>query len=239
MLDLDRLEEELRACSIDAGLAPGSFAVFVVEAERPPGTTPMAYLQPAGHVWPDTVHVFRAAGAETVGRLHLSAHRLALWRDLGDLPAAALGPMLRHEVEHARRWERSGTAFFEADDLLRASVREAGGHGYSALPSELEANQASAAYAVRTLTEAQLGELRAAAECAALITGGAAPDDIVEATLAELARRDGWAPWFEDGQRADYLQEVRRACAAWSPDAARAIVAGGDEPTVELIQRAD
>ena len=50
--------------------------------------------------------------------------------------------------------ELSGPAFFEADDLLRAAVRAAGGYGYATLPSELEANAASAAYAERALPAA-------------------------------------------------------------------------------------
>ncbi len=55
------------------------------------------------------------------------AHRLAIWNELPGIPEVAIGPMLRHELEHARRWERSGTSFFEADDLpsLRPDVVEA------------------------------------------------------------------------------------------------------------------
>jgi hypothetical protein len=115
--------------------------------------------------------------------------------------------MLRHELEHARRFERSGPAFFEADDLLRTAVRIAGGHGYSRLPSELEANAASAAYAARALTATELAELRAVPECAALLDGTRPPEDVVEATLAGL-----------DPSHAD---DLRRACDAWDGTAWR------------------
>ena len=74
-----------------------------------------------------------------------------------------------------RRFELSGPRFFEADDLLREAVRAAGGHGYAQLPSELEANAASAAYAARMLTGAELAELRAVPECAALLDGSRPP----------------------------------------------------------------
>src|SRR5579862_2761268 len=166
VLDLDRLRSELAAGCADAGIEQGSVVVFVVDAVRPPGTTPIAYLHPAGYVWPDTVAVFRAVGRERAqtsphSSYRGSAHRLALWARLPGLPAVALGPMLRHELAHARRWERSGTRFFEADDLLRAAVRAAGGGGYGSLPSELEANAASAAYAARHLEAAELEEVRA------------------------------------------------------------------------------
>jgi hypothetical protein len=235
MLDLDRLRAELHACCDEAGLDPGSFVVFVVDGRRPQGTTPMAYLQPAGVVLPDTVLVFRVVGSARAGRHRLGAHRLATWRDLPGIPEAAVGPILRHELEHARRWERSGTRFFEADDLLRASVRRAGGHGYSFLPSELEANAASAAFAARTLAPGALEELRGCDDCEALLAGASPPADVVEATLAELARRDDWSPPGGAG-RAAYLDAVRAACAAWDPVAARALVGGRDGPVVELVR---
>jgi len=161
MLDGERLRAELALACEDASLAPAAFVVYVVDERRPPWTTPVAYLQPAGSVWPDTVAVFRAAGVERVARHHLAAHRLAIWNELPGIPEVALGPMLRHELEHARRWERSGTSFFEADDLLRAAVRRAGGSGYLALPSEREANTASAAYAAKALSPAEIEQLRA------------------------------------------------------------------------------
>src|SRR5262249_35112512 len=142
------------------------------------------------------------------------------WRELPGFPAAALGPMLRHELEHARRFELSGPAFFEADDLLRAAVRAAGGHGYALLPSELEANAASAAYAARVLTAAQLDHLRAVPECAGLLDGAVVPPDVVAATLATLAP--------------DRAASLRRACEAWDRGAWRAASASRAGPVIEM-----
>ena len=197
---------ELTAASADAGVDPGSIVVFVVRPARPEGTTPLAYLNPAGEVRSDTVAVFRAVGAQRAAQHAGVSHRFAVWRELPGFPAAALGPMLRHELEHARRFELSGPAFFAADDLLRAAVRDAGGHGYGALPSELEANAASAAYAARSLSEAQLAELRDVPECAALLERAAPPPDVAGATFVALDRLDP--------RRAD---ELRREAAAWDP----------------------
>ena len=182
---LDRLSLELADCCADAGLEPASFVVFVVDARRPPGTTPIAYLQPAGVVAPDTVLVFRAAGAGRVAAHHLAAHRLALWRELPGIPEAALGPMIRHELEHARRWERSGTAFYEADERLRSRY---GGDSYTSLPTEREANAAAADYARRVLTPAELDELHACGELAELLAAEPTAD-VVETTLALLGER--------------------------------------------------
>jgi len=201
MLDPVRLRSELLAACADAGIEPGSVVVFVVGSRQPDGTTPLAYLNPAGEVRPDTVVVFRAVGAARAAAYAGKAHRLAVWAELPEFPERALGPMLRHELEHARRFELSGPAFFEADDLLRAAVRAAGGHGYAQLPSELEANAASARYAARILSGPQLAELRAVPECTALLDGSAPPPDVVEATLAALDPA--------------HAERLRQACAAW------------------------
>jgi hypothetical protein len=213
VLETSRLRPELEGACADAGVDPASVVVFVVPSRQPEGTTPLAYLNPAGLVRPDTVAVFRAVGSVRAARHAGAAHRLAVWRELPEFPAAALGPMLRHELEHARRFEQSGPAFFEADDLLRAAVRAAGGHGYARLPSELEANAASAAYAARVLTGRQLAELRAVPECAALLDGAEPPEDVVEATLAAL-----------DPSRAARL---RQECDAWDGAAWRRSAATG------------
>jgi hypothetical protein len=195
------LRSELAAACVDAAVDVRSVVVFVVPSRQPEGTTPLAYLNPAGEVQPDTVVVFRAVGARLADRHAGFAHRLAMWAELPEFPAAALGPMLRHELEHARRFELSGPAFFEADDLLRAAVRAAGGYGYARLPSELEANAASAAYAERALPAAQLAVLRAVPECAALLDGAVPPADVVEATLA--------------GLDPSLVGRLRAACAGW------------------------
>jgi hypothetical protein len=220
VLEMSRLRSELDAACADADVEVASVVVYVVASRQPEGTTPLAYLNPAGVVRADTVSVFRAVGSARAARYAGTAHRLAVWRELPEFPAAALGPMLRHELEHARRFERSGPAFFEADDLLRAAVRAAGGHGYARLPSELEANAASATYAARMLTPAELGELRAVPECAALLDGAEPPEDVVEMTLALL-----------DSPRA---VEMRAEFAAWDGGAWRraAFTAG---PLIDLV----
>ena len=171
----------LRVCR-DAGVDPETLVVWIVDAPRPPGSTPVAYLQPAGAVEPGTVQVFRAVGRERAAAYAGNAHRFALWRELPGLPAAALGPMLRHELAHAARWERSGAAFYEADERLRARVDAA---GYAGLPTEREANAAAGAYARTALSRADLADLAEVPELAALLEAGP-PADVVGETLALL-----------------------------------------------------
>jgi len=179
IVEPETVRAELEHACRDARLAASSFVVWIVDRPRPDGATPVAYLQPGGCVTRDTVQVFRAVGAERAGEFAGAAHRLALWRELPGLPAAALGPMLRHELAHAARWERSGAAFYEADERLRQRVD---GHGYAALPTEREANAAAASYARAT---AGVAELAAVPELADLLRA-APPDDVVGETLALL-----------------------------------------------------
>jgi hypothetical protein len=231
MLDLDLLERELLDAAGDAGIAPASLVVFVVEARRPPGTTPIAYLQPAGVLRPDTVLVFRAAGAGRVAAHRLRAHRLALWHELPGVPAAALAPMLRHELEHARRFERSGPRFFEADDLVRAAFRNAGPAVYASLPSEREANAAAGFYARSRLSADELAAVAAWPEGADLVALDQGDGDVVEATLALLPRMPGAG----DGALEAYGGEVRAACEAWSRGRGFDLVDGRDAPLLELV----
>jgi hypothetical protein len=178
------------------------------------------------------VAVFKAVGHERADQYRLLAHRLAVWGELPGIPDAALGPMLRHELEHARRWQRSGTRFFDADDLLRAAVREAGGDGYAALPSELEANAASAAYAALTVSAAELEELRASPECTSLLNAALPPVDVVEATLQVLEARRDWGRLMDDDDRREFVAEVRAACAAWDERRADMLDAGAAGPVI-------
>ncbi|HEY3920806.1 MAG TPA: hypothetical protein VGL76_01715 [Gaiellaceae bacterium] len=190
IVEAERLRNELERAGADAALEPDSFAVWIVDASRPPRATPIAYLQPAGRVTADTVLVFRAVGAERVEPFRERAHRLALWRELPGLPEAALGPMLRHELEHARRFELSGPAFYECDERLRAQF---GADSYAALPTEREANAAAAAYARRALTAAALEELQRVPELAGMLAAEP-PADVVATTLALLGESVELAP---------------------------------------------
>jgi hypothetical protein len=210
--------------------------VFVVDAVRPPGTTPLAYLQPAASLRDDTVLVFRVVGPARVDPFRLRAHRLGIWRALPEVPDAALGPMLRHELEHARRFERSGPSFFDADERLRAVVSRAGGSGYARLPSEREANAAASNYAARTLSALQRRAVADCELCAGLLSPQGSPVDVVEETLAELARlaRRGELRGDETFD-ADTLDAVRRDCAAWSVAQPYDLVAGRSGPRIELV----
>ena len=215
MLDPSQLDSALLAACADAEIRPSSVVVYVVSARRPPGTTPLAYLHPGGVVRLQTVAVFKAvAGRADEDRL--TAHRLAGWAELPGIPAHALGPMLRHAAKHARRFERSGPRFFEADDLLRTGVGAAGGSGYAMLPSGFR-RMPPRPPTPGTLSASELEELRGTPDCASVLTADPPPADVVEATIAELARRLNWAPWLDAAARQSYLAEVAAACAAWDP----------------------
>lgn len=165
----------------DAGIEAGTCVVWIVDARRPEGSTPIAYLHPGGSVRDDMVQVFRAVGAGHADAFK-GSHRLAVWRELPDLPEPALGLMLRHELAHALRWEQSGTSFYEADERLRAAADSS---TYPRLPTEREANAAAAGYAQHALSQDELAELASIPELADLLVAEA-PTDVVAETLALL-----------------------------------------------------
>lgn len=225
-VDVDKLAASVGAGCADAALDPASFVVFVIDQVRPPGTTPVAYLQPEGVLLPETVAVFQAVGAGRLEPHRLRAHRLAIWRGLPGIPPAALGPMLRHEIEHARRFERSGPAFFDLDQLLRGEVDEAAGEGYASLPSEQEANFAASLFARRTLTPAELAEMGTCADCAGLLDAEAPAQDVVAATLEAL------------GSRVEHLwlKEARAAVEAWSREGPPDLRGGRRALSIEVLR---
>jgi len=199
VVDPTRLRAALvRACA-HASLDVDAVVAWIVDAAQPPGATPIAYLHPYGAVREDTVRVFRAVGAARAAVYEGTGHRLALWRRLPNLPEAALGPIVRHELAHAARWERSGTRFYEADERLRSAV--AGADAYVQLPTEREANAAAGAFARAELSDAELAQLAAVPALAELLEAEPALDvvgdtlalvgGVVDVAPAELAPRTG------------------------------------------------
>jgi hypothetical protein len=242
-VERDRVREALLAACADAGIDPGNVVVFMVDANRPADTTPIAYLQPAGYVQQETAGVFRAVGTEQAHAYHLAAHRLAIWCGLPGIPEAALGPMLRHELEHAKRWKLSGTRFFEADEWLRAALPRGDGFdsAYAALPTESEANAASTAYARRILSDSQIAELAGVEDCRDLVCAAPlAGDDVVERTLAQLEQTQNWGPvWFDAIKRADFIESTRASVGEWSEIGAGTLPLERDEPLIELVLPVD
>ena len=188
----------------------------------------------AAYVTAETAAVFRAVGSIRAQEHHLRGHRIALWQHYPDVPDAALSVMVRHELEHAARWRRSGTAFFEADEELRALVR--GDHAaYAVLPSEREANAASAAYARRVLADAEVEAILVVEDYADLVAGVAAPADVVEETLAELAGNDAWRPGWSRGEKDADIRRARDSAAEWAVGNAADLDAQRNEPLIEVV----
>jgi hypothetical protein len=210
----ERLLAALPDACEDAGVTAALVIAWIVEAAWPTTTSPIAYIAPASYVTEETVTVFRVIGAARVDEHHLGGHRVAVWQTFDGVPDAALPVMLRHELEHAARWECSGTAFFDADQELRALVR--GNHdGYAALPTEREANAASSRYATRVLNAGDIRELRARPDFADLTAEVLAPADVVEETLATLLEHDGWKPEWPEADREDYVRRCRKLVGEW------------------------
>ena len=76
-------------------------------------------------------------------------HRVVVWSDQQPVLLAA---KMRHELEHARQFEAHGPALFGLYDLVNAALDlkvaglMGGGHVYSSIPTEVDANAAAARF---------------------------------------------------------------------------------------------
>jgi hypothetical protein len=139
------------ACE-DAGYVPGADAVlYIVPGESPTGNAAI-HVEPGSSVgavpgWPLEAGQIRDANSASRRPLHR-----VFVRDFSS-PRVALG-MLRHELEHARQFERSSAVYramsFARDGLAREfEVREPPSRDgsaclYNLLPAEEDANRAAA-----------------------------------------------------------------------------------------------
>ncbi len=118
-----------------------------------PQRTRTARLYDPGYTIPDGDPIFRdpELRAEANGDVQRKLYRVAVWVDDD---RALVGARLRHELEHVRQWLELGPALFGLYWLLRGHVLEhkarqlrgCGGSYLNAIPSEQDANAASAHY---------------------------------------------------------------------------------------------
>jgi hypothetical protein len=161
----------------DAGLDRRDCVIFLVKARMPHGRAEAGYYRPGG---PDVPHdwllpsILRRVPPETLERYE-NRHRVAIWSQIPSAPYALLGPLLRHELEHAAQYQRHGRSYSDLDGHLRElwEARSADSDRYLRLPSEREANLASARYAAACLDERRLRRLRRVRRYRHLVDNGA------------------------------------------------------------------
>src|SRR5215210_5849056 len=146
-----------------AGLDRRDCVVFFVKARMPDGRAEASYYRPGR---PDMPHewlipsILRLVPPDVLERYE-SRHRVAIWAEIPRAPYSLLDPLIRHELEHAVQWQHHGRAYTDLDGFLRELWdARANTERYLSLPSEREANLASAAYAGEVLDEERLGRLR-------------------------------------------------------------------------------
>jgi hypothetical protein len=149
-------------------------------------------------------------------------HRVAIWSQIPRAPYALLDPLIRHELEHAAQWQRHGRAYTDMDQALRKAWDVGSSNErYLTLPTEREANLASAAYAVNFVDAEQLRRLRRKARHRHLVDAGAQAleSDSLSLTVEALREAgDKFLPHFNTEQRKEWLQNLEQSARSWPPD---------------------
>jgi hypothetical protein len=208
----------------DAGLDRRDCVVFLVKERMPAGRAEAGYYRPGG---PDVPHewllpsILRRVPPGTLERYE-NRHRVAVWSEIPGAPYALLGPLLRHELEHAAQWKRYGRAYTDLDGHLR-EVWDARSNSdpYLRLPSEREANLASARYAAACLDDRHLRRLRRSRRYRHLVDSESAALENDSLSLMVQALRDAGAqflPQFDPDQRDDELRHLEQSARDWQPD---------------------
>jgi hypothetical protein len=130
-------------------------------------------------------------------------------------PYALLGPLLRHELQHAVQWTRSGTPFFILDGYLRDAASR-GDLDYFALPSERDANIAAAEYAV-TLPEAKIAPIRKKRRYRQIVDGAEPFEHALldEMTAAVRHQGDKVLPQLDAADRTAEIDRLESNARTW------------------------
>jgi len=189
----------------------------------PRGGAEAGYLRPGP---PDVPHaltrpaVFRAVPPDILGRYE-NRHRVGIWSLVPKAPMALLGPLLRHELEHAAHWKRYGRSFTDLD----AHLREVWGadrddERYLQLPSERACNDAASRFAARWLkpiAHERLKRNRRYRQLAGVNDGP--PGDVLSATIEALREAgEKFLQHFDDAARVERLQRMEESAGTWPQD---------------------
>lgn len=140
------IEAEWEAALADANISPSRATLYTFAAGSDLGGGRQAvYQSPGDYILPPPAQRFLEVLNEKP-----DLHRVGIGSDLESYIAAAV---IRHELEHARQFERHGRGIFNLQDLIVAAcwektgrVRVGGGFLTNIIPPELDANAAAARF---------------------------------------------------------------------------------------------
>jgi hypothetical protein len=147
---VEALNSEWQAALADAGFAGRAARLYPFPGEMSADETRAYYFVPGQRIYHDAHFPDELGGQIQDANDHRDRHRIAVWVDG---PTPVLGAKLRHELEHARQWDAHGKPLFDLNDLTLAVLAErvgglpGGGVLYNLIPTETDANAASAAFA--------------------------------------------------------------------------------------------
>jgi hypothetical protein len=235
-------QEELRrawdSARGDADLKQRACVVILVADRMPTDGSEATYYRPGG---PDRPHdhlkelVLRRTHPDVLNRYEWR-HRVVIWAEIPGAPPEILGPLLRHELEHARQWQQYGRVFVELNTELREAHASAGvPGGYERMPAERAANLAAAAYAALHLAPETIAEICRLPAYRQFVDQGAEPleGDVLTLTARQLLELAGATPagLSPDQWEAD-LQSQAAAMRSW---ASRVLLDENDDQMPDLV----
>lgn len=126
----------------NAGIAIERAQLIIVRERRPVGTAECAYCSPS--MTPPlparTNAVIRRIDPDRLAQHH---HLLGVWQELPAADEISTSALLRHELEHARQWERFGPQLVDELDTELKTVAEAVARSYHCTPAEQAADDAA------------------------------------------------------------------------------------------------
>jgi hypothetical protein len=183
MLDA-ALKVEWAAALADASFRANQISLFMIDE---PGTGT------GGRWWAPNVPaddpLDRDQKAKANAQPHIARHRIAVVQPSADDPAeiAFVAAKMRHELEHARQWEASGSDVMTMQHVVRQVVALAEplqfGIHVNRAPLEADANAASSAFARARFPAHVIEEVAARPDAGPLVRVATPPDD--PATLVD------------------------------------------------------
>lgn len=129
----------------DAGIAMERVQLIIVREQQRSGTAECAYCSPSMNppLPPRTNAVIRRIDADRLAQHH---HIVCAWQGLPAADEISTSALIRHELEHARHWERYGPQLIDELDAELKTVAEVTGRSYHCTPVEQAADDAARAW---------------------------------------------------------------------------------------------
>lgn len=189
-VDRNWVEQEWVGILAHAAIDEGRAQLIVVEERQPDGTAECAYCPPSmgPPLAPRTNKVITRIHPDLLAQNH---HIVGVWQELPEADTVLLSALLRHELEHARQWERYGPQLTDELDPELKEVARSTGRCYHAVPCERAADDAARSWVRSHYGANEVDRLTQSLPHWRDVPEGCRDIDLHAATVAALRE---WAP---------------------------------------------